>query len=535
MSGAVPLIPLFKFTDAAGKPLALGWVTVYLAGTTTMATTYTDMALTVPHVNPLQLDANGEAVFWLDPSKRYKFQLQDSGLVTVPGWPQDNVQAGASARMTGIVDAADLGVVMDSPLDQTGLVQAAVTSAPTGGMLYMGPGTVRYTSFTVNKALKIRGAGKSSTILRSNSPTLDGILITTTAQVELSDFYMDTTVPRTAGAYVKVAPASGVNFDSAFRRVVFSAPWIGINFVDASDFTVEDCYFVSYLVAGMQVANLAAPDNGDSLVFDCTFDGSGGAANNAGINQISSGGLRVQSNKFLGGSYHYLGQLGGQTSILIFCGNSSENAGIANIALTATNPITFSKVIIEGGNQFSVAPGATGISVTDPGYSFLDDLTVGGNTFNLAAGSQGMSLGRGSRVTVLPNSFIGNGGGTGCTGIVFTANCTATVSPQSMPGVTTRYGGVMTNVTFIPGGLVQSGTNTDTTNAAYGTLFSAPARAVVFATPYPKPPTVTFQMAGNGAVSCAFTVVPTTTGFTYQAVGAVNASAVSVTWSASGG
>lgn len=535
MSGAVPLIPLFKFTDAKGKPLALGWVTVYLAGTTTMATTYTDMALTVPHVNPLQLDANGEAVFWLDPSKRYKFQLQDSNLVTVPGWPVDNVQAGASARMTGIVDAADLGLVLDSPLDQSVQLQAAIDGAPTGGTLYVGPGTARYISATVSKPMKIRGAGKGSTTLRCLSATADGITVTTVSQVDFSDFLMDASVPRTAGAFIKVDPASGSNFDLVFRRLEFVSPFVGINLVDAADFTIDDCYFATYVSIGVLVADVASPDSGDSLIFNTTFDA--GAGTGSAIIQSSGGGLRVLCNKFLGGNFHYLGQFSASTStsIVLLQGNSSEHAKVANFALTASGGITFGAAIIQD-NHITVSTGAApvGISISDPGYDFLTLVTIGGNTINLDTNGVAMSLGRGINVSVLPNNIMGSAAGT--TGIAFGANLGATtIHQQDMHGVATRYSGPTTNVTFVPGGMVQTGTNTDTTNVAYGTaLFASAARAVVFATPYAKAPIVNFQVSTPG-VSAVFTVVPSTTGFTYEAIGATNGGAVAVTWTASGG
>lgn len=119
MAGVVPIIPLMKFTDAAGEPVALGWVTVYLAGTVTLATTYQDAALTVPNTNPKQLDAGGGATFWVDPSKRYKILLQDSAFVTVPGWPVDNVPGGAigdpSVALAAANGAAMVGFLQAGP------------------------------------------------------------------------------------------------------------------------------------------------------------------------------------------------------------------------------------------------------------------------------------------------------------------------------------------------------------------------------------------------------------------------------------
>lgn len=91
MPGAVPAIPRLKFTNNSGDPVVSGSVTVYLAGGTTLATTYQDKALTIQSQNPVPLDANAEALFWLDPSLTYKFLLKDSSGVPISGWPVDNI------------------------------------------------------------------------------------------------------------------------------------------------------------------------------------------------------------------------------------------------------------------------------------------------------------------------------------------------------------------------------------------------------------------------------------------------------------
>jgi hypothetical protein len=127
MSGVVPVVPRFKFFNpSTGAPLALGSVTVYEAGTTTLANTYQDRDLQTSNTNPVNLDANGECLFWVDDSKDYKFLLT-TGLngtgATVSGYPVDNIpstgtsgflQAGigavrrtSHAKMRDVVSAFD--------------------------------------------------------------------------------------------------------------------------------------------------------------------------------------------------------------------------------------------------------------------------------------------------------------------------------------------------------------------------------------------------------------------------------------------
>lgn len=111
MAGAVPLSPRIKFTDSTGTPLALGSLTVYEAGTTTLANTWQNRDLTTLNTNPISLDANGEALIWLQFDHRYKFLLKDEDGVTVSGWPVDNVLGGTdlatlSAEISATVLAA---------------------------------------------------------------------------------------------------------------------------------------------------------------------------------------------------------------------------------------------------------------------------------------------------------------------------------------------------------------------------------------------------------------------------------------------
>lgn len=126
MTGVVLVIPRRKFFLADGTPAALGWVTVYEAGTTTLATTWQDKAQTTENQNPQQLDANGEMLLWGDSSKTYKILLQDSSLATVSGWPVDNIPG-----------AADVGAAA------TAAAAAAVAAVAATPGTYLGPVATR--------------------------------------------------------------------------------------------------------------------------------------------------------------------------------------------------------------------------------------------------------------------------------------------------------------------------------------------------------------------------------------------------------
>lgn len=91
MSGL--LMPLFRMValDANGAVAPGAKLASYLAGTTTPAPLYTDLALTTPHENPVVADGNGVfPAMYGDRAVAYKLLLTDAA--DVPIWPaQDNV------------------------------------------------------------------------------------------------------------------------------------------------------------------------------------------------------------------------------------------------------------------------------------------------------------------------------------------------------------------------------------------------------------------------------------------------------------
>jgi microcystin-dependent protein len=83
-----------QFIDAAGVPLAGGFLYTYEAGTTTPQATYTDSTAATANSNPIILDSRGEANIWLS-SADYKFKLTDSEGTEI--WTVDNIAAPSTA------------------------------------------------------------------------------------------------------------------------------------------------------------------------------------------------------------------------------------------------------------------------------------------------------------------------------------------------------------------------------------------------------------------------------------------------------
>lgn len=90
MTAALLPVPVLKFTDVNGVPLAGGLVYTYVTGTTTPLATYTDSTGTVANPNPVVLDSTGAASIWI--SGNYTINLTDANNVQQPNYPQNGVQ-----------------------------------------------------------------------------------------------------------------------------------------------------------------------------------------------------------------------------------------------------------------------------------------------------------------------------------------------------------------------------------------------------------------------------------------------------------
>lgn len=88
-------LPVQAFKDSNGNPLSGGQLYTYVAGTSTLLTTYTDATGTTPNTNPVILNSRGECGLWLTSGLAYKLVLQDSYGVLI--WSVDQVASSASS------------------------------------------------------------------------------------------------------------------------------------------------------------------------------------------------------------------------------------------------------------------------------------------------------------------------------------------------------------------------------------------------------------------------------------------------------
>ncbi|HTL13063.1 MAG TPA: hypothetical protein VL588_11270 [Bdellovibrionota bacterium] len=114
-----------RFFTSSGVPLANGLLYTYAANSTTPQVTYTNQGGST-NQNPVQLDANGYADVWLDPSLSYKFVLKDSDGNTQ--WTVDNV-VGLLGAGSVVTDSLADGAVTTAKLADLAVTNAKLSSS----------------------------------------------------------------------------------------------------------------------------------------------------------------------------------------------------------------------------------------------------------------------------------------------------------------------------------------------------------------------------------------------------------------------
>lgn len=150
--------PKFQIDDNNGVPLAAGKVYTYVVGTTTLATTFSDIALT-PNANPVILNERGECVIYSN--QTLKLKVTDSEDNTI--WTMDNIgvqfigdfylcnYASLSAAITAIGSTPGILHITSGtwPVSANLTVPATLTLKADGGILAVATGV----TLTVNGPL----------------------------------------------------------------------------------------------------------------------------------------------------------------------------------------------------------------------------------------------------------------------------------------------------------------------------------------------------------------------------------------------
>lgn len=153
--------PKFAVTDLNGDPLASGLVYVYDAGTTKLATTYSNSAGT-SNASPIVLDARGECSLYLTPGIKYDIRVTDSvGYLVWTG-----------TRIAGSMTPSTYFATLMSSANQTAIFNSIV--APGGtvtGNIIMETGAQEWAAnVTVNSTVVATpiGAAASNNVIVAN-------------------------------------------------------------------------------------------------------------------------------------------------------------------------------------------------------------------------------------------------------------------------------------------------------------------------------------------------------------------------------
>lgn len=120
----------WQFFDNNGDILSGGKIYTYSAGTTALATTYTDSTGSTANTNPIILDSAGRVPYeiWLTSGFQYKFILKNSSDVQISSW--DNIPSIASSQSS-------------SPYPYNGTISFAPSNVQSGYGVIFAPQMVR--------------------------------------------------------------------------------------------------------------------------------------------------------------------------------------------------------------------------------------------------------------------------------------------------------------------------------------------------------------------------------------------------------
>ena len=137
--------PRQRYYNNDGTVAALCLLYTYAAGTSTPKATYQDSAGTVPHPNPIVLDAKGEAViYW---TGNYKVDLKTAAGVQVTGYPVDNYQSLSSATESA---QSYLATVAGTPDVITAIATPPITAYSAGQVFRFIASGANTTNVTIN-------------------------------------------------------------------------------------------------------------------------------------------------------------------------------------------------------------------------------------------------------------------------------------------------------------------------------------------------------------------------------------------------
>lgn len=193
-TGTLSPSPYLTVLDANGLPCSGALITTYLAGTTTLAPTYTDVNLAVANTNPIVADSAGRYLAFLSPGASYKFVVTTSASVAIR--TVDNISAvPASSSNLDITGVAGEALTAGQPV-----YLSDGSGGKTAGSWYLTDADFTYASTLpeVGMVPATMASGATGTIRLGGSATgQSGLVVGTT-------YY----ISATAGAITSTAPTN---------------------------------------------------------------------------------------------------------------------------------------------------------------------------------------------------------------------------------------------------------------------------------------------------------------------------------------
>ena len=159
-------LPVQKFFDNNGLPLANGKLFTYQAGTTTKLATYTDSTGGSSNTNPIILNARGECQVWTPANIAYKYVLApstDTDPPTNPIWSVDQI---VNSQLLTLYGGVDTGVANAYVLNFT----ASFSAYADGVIIYWIPANTNsgMSTLNINTLGPVQIANPDGSVLTAN-------------------------------------------------------------------------------------------------------------------------------------------------------------------------------------------------------------------------------------------------------------------------------------------------------------------------------------------------------------------------------
>lgn len=310
-------------------------------------------------------------------------------------------------QYTGPVSLKQFGCKIDNGTDDTTAFQNAVT-AMANGELYHPGGTCVISGVNISSSIKIIGAGQKSSVIKTNSATAD-VLNVTVAGVLIEKLWFDSSVTRTAGAFVRFQ--SGCS-QVVLRDFYMTNYFVGIRDTSSAASRIQDGYmFGPPAVPGAGSAGILVDGGNDTYINQVTMDAPAAAQPQAGIQVTQTGALNITDCDIIHHTADLLINPGNNQSVAsVYAVNSYFDTAVRGVSIAPTGNGVVVRLHFIG--CWTSSHTDSGFVVQSSSSGVLDGIEITNHHAILCTGS-GVLLNSGttnpSSVTILGGDFCGNG------------------------------------------------------------------------------------------------------------------------------